>query len=253
MDDPFGVMVPAIELGLAIEALREQVALRTAAEERLTAVVADFADRQQALRAAEELAQMGSWIWKVGTTTVIWSEQVHRIFGTDPDGEPPTFDDAMSMVHPDDHDIAVGNIRESLATGVAYQTEHRIVRRDGSIRRIRGAGRAELDSSGVAQRLVGSLQDVTDLLAAEEELQRSRDLFAGVLDAATEQSIIATDARGFITVFNKGAERMLGYRAEEMIGRTPEVLHDPVEIRQRAEELGIAPGFAVFLDTAARG
>ena len=253
MADGSGVISAAVEPAVTVEMLHEQIALRIAAEERLAVVVADVVDRSHALRAAEELARMGSWTWMVGSQTLIWSDQVHQIFGTDPDGPVPTFDAAMEMIHPDDREMAVGKIREALATGGSYQTDHRIVRPNGEVRRIHGAGRAELDAAGVPRRFVGSLQDVSDMLDAEQELQRSRDLFAGVLDAATEQSIIATDAQGLITVFNRGAERMLGYRAREMLGRTPELLHDPEEIRRRADELGIAPGFDVFLATAARG
>lgn len=84
-------------------------------------------------------------------------------------------------------------------------------------------------------------------------MQASRDLFAGVLDAVTEQSIIATDADGLITVFNAGAERMLGYSASEMIGTTPDRLHDGEEIRHRAAELGLPPDVRVFLAGPATG
>lgn len=108
---------------------------------------------------------------------------------------------------------------------------------------MRGSGRTEMDSSGQPVRLTGGLQDVTEMRVAARELNRSRDLFAGVLDAATEQSIIATDPDGLITVFNTGAERMLGYTAREMIGTSPERLHDAGEIRDRAAELGMEPGF----------
>jgi PAS domain S-box-containing protein len=89
------------------------------------------------------------------------------------------------------------------------------------------------------------------LVAAE----RARTAFvSGLLSAATEQSIIATDPNGIITVFNRGAERMLGYTAEEMVGKTtPIVLHDPEEVRARAAELGVAPGFEVFSEQARRG
>jgi PAS domain S-box-containing protein len=59
-----------------------------------------------------------------------------------------------------------------------------------------------------------------------------------VLDAASEVSIVATDPDGVITLFNRGSERMLGYRAEEMVGReTPLRFHLAAEVEQRAREL----------------
>jgi diguanylate cyclase (GGDEF)-like protein/PAS domain S-box-containing protein len=80
-----------------------------------------------------------------------------------------------------------------------------------------------------------------------------------VLDGA-EYSIISTDTAGTIVSFNAAAQRMLGYRAEEVIGKTsPAVIHDPDEVRQHAielsQELGepVEPGFDVFVAKARRG
>ena len=93
-----------------------------------------------------------------------------------------------------------------------------------------------------------------DFERARREERATADLFAAVLRAATEYSIIGTTPDGVITVFNHGAERLLGYRAEEMIGKlTPAAIHDPAEVATRATELGIAPGFEVFAATARRG
>lgn len=72
-----------------------------------------------------------------------------------------------------------------------------------------------------------------------------------MLRAAAEFSVIATDDHGMITVFSEGAERMLGYRADEAIGRlTPLAFHDPAEITACARELGIDPGFEVLVRLA---
>ena len=55
--------------------------------------------------------------------------------------------------------------------------------------------------------------------------------------------MIATDTEGVITVFNPGAERLLGYRAEDMVGQqTPAVLHLPEEVQARGQELSQACG-----------
>ncbi len=72
-------------------------------------------------------------------------------------------------------------------------------------------------------------------------------LFGAMIRAATDYAVVATDLDGLITVFNAGAERLLGYTAAELVGRcTPGVFHDPGEIVRRAEELGVEPGFDVF-------
>ena len=71
----------------------------------------------------------------------------------------------------------------------------------------------------------------------------TRATLESIFNAATQLSIIATDRSGVITVFNTGAERMLGYTAEEMIGKcTPEVIHLGSEMEQRSRELTAAKG-----------
>ena len=66
---------------------------------------------------------------------------------------------------------------------------------------------------------------------AQAELQ-------ALLDAATEVAIIAVDADHVVRLFNRGAEKMLGYRASEVLGeQCPLGVHDPLELAARAEEL----------------
>ena len=81
------------------------------------------------------------------------------------------------------------------------------------------------------------------------EVRATRDRLSGVLSAATGNAIIAIDLKGTITVFNPGAESMLGYRAEEVVG-TRHAGAVPRGRRARAARqsaLGIEPTFAAFL------
>jgi len=78
-----------------------------------------------------------------------------------------------------------------------------------------------------------------------------------VLLDSTNLSIIATDQDGLIVTFNRAAERMLGYEANEVVGHcTPAIFHDYEEVVARAhslsEELGrvVVPGFDVFVANA---
>jgi len=75
------------------------------------------------------------------------------------------------------------------------------------------------------------------------ELGRLNVLLESVLNAATEVSIIATDLDGTIRIFNRGAERLLGYTAEEVVGKsTPLSFHLPEELQRRAAELSAQLG-----------
>lgn len=94
---------------------------------------------------------------------------------------------------------------------------------------------------------VTAFRDVTEERKTARALREARDLFAGVLHAASEQAIIGTDPLGRITVFNNGAERLLGWTETEMLGRTPIDFHLESEVSARASELGIPTGFEVFV------
>jgi len=115
------------------------------------------------------------------------------------------------------------------------------------------------DATGNLVGIQGIFSDVTEKKRAEIELNQTRARLQAVLDAATQVSIIATDVNGVIDVFNAGAERMLGYTAEEMVGRqTPQIIHVETEVLSRGQELTQElgrkiDGFRVFVENASRG
>ncbi|SEM98255.1 PAS domain S-box-containing protein/diguanylate cyclase (GGDEF) domain-containing protein [Pseudomonas sp. ok272] len=89
-------------------------------------------------------------------------------------------------------------------------------------------------------------QRTRELRTREQELRQAHSQLQGVLDAATQVAIIATDLRGVITTFNAGAEQMLGYRADEVLGQTAlHSLHLPKELAARAAELSLLHGWPV--------
>lgn len=83
-------------------------------------------------------------------------------------------------------------------------------------------------------------------LVSEAALARTSALLTNVLDAASEVSIIATDNQGQVTLFNRGAERLLGYTADEIIGKhSPALFHLPAEVVARGSELSEILGYPV--------
>ncbi|MGA8004617.1 MAG: ATP-binding protein, partial [Burkholderiales bacterium] len=98
-----------------------------------------------------------------------------------------------------------------------------------------------------------------DANALAEDDRKASALQNAILTSASF-SIIATDEKGIIQLFNLGAERMLGYTSEEVVNRvSPSDMHDPQEVTARARELSlelgtpIAPGFEALAYKASHG
>lgn len=98
-----------------------------------------------------------------------------------------------------------------------------------------------------------------DVERRTRELHQANDFLKSLLASASELSIIATDVNGLITHFSTGAEKLLGYRADEMVHQqTPIILHSPEEVMTRGNhlthELGYdVSGFDVFVARAKQG
>lgn len=112
----------------------------------------------------------------------------------------------------------------------------------------------------MADQIESKTTDLEDQIAkrhaAEVVLSETSQLQQAILDGAN-QSIISTDADGIIRTFNSTAERWLGWKAEEVVGRlSPGAFSDPAEVVAYAEELTrelgrpIAPGFETFVARA---
>lgn len=106
---------------------------------------------------------------------------------------------------------------------------------------------------------VVTVEDIHERKMLEMELHEKSALQRAVLDSAI-QSVIATSPEGIITVFNRGAERLLGHRAEDVVGAvTPAIIHLESEVIARSEELSrmlgrpVAPGFETVVALAKTG
>lgn len=129
---------------------------------------------QRTLAAAEELAGMGSWDMDLRTGRGVWSDNMFRLRGLEPQSVEPTPEMLADLIHPDDRDGVAAVLKGALEEpervpreGVTI--EFRMMRPDGSVREFRARGRVEWDEEGPA-RWVGAAQDITDLRLAEREI-----------------------------------------------------------------------------------
>jgi len=113
----------------------------------------------------------------------------------------------------------------------SYQIEKRYVHKDGRLVHCFLTVSALYDENGHISSLIGQVVDITENIKAKKELQRSLNDMQVLLDATTEVIIIETDSNHVIRKFNKGAENLLGYSAEEVVGKqTPKLFHLEEEV-----------------------
>src|SRR5207247_8707994 len=104
----------------------------------------------------------------------------------------------------------------------------------------------------------GLVYDISERKLVQEQLAQVKTQLEFVLNSATGASIVSTDVRGRITIFNPGAERMLGYTTQEMVGRSCDVLHYEPEVTERCRALAAQLGrrvnrFDVLVENARQG
>ncbi|NOT21640.1 MAG: PAS domain S-box protein, partial [Nitrospiraceae bacterium] len=205
---------------------------------------------------ASRAAKIGVWDWNIQKNCLEWNEQMFELYGIQKEDFCNNYDAWLSSVFPDDKAIFDRAIQKALNREEPYNLSFRVNWPDGSLHFLKAHAEVKWDQNGGPLRMTGINYDITEQKRAEEEL-KLRDVWQkAVLDCAG-YAIIATTPDGIIQTFNPAAEQMLGYTAEEVIGKiTPAVIHDPEEVADRAkifsEELGeqIEPGFEVFVAKA---
>lgn len=130
---------------------------------------------EQDLAEAQRLAHIGSWSWAVGDNQVIWSAELHRIYGLDPGGGPASFEQYLSRVHPDDRERVATAVRRTMETLEPYEHEYRIVWPDGRVRWVHAAGAVSAVEHGLPARLGGFCHDITDRREAEDNRRQAQD------------------------------------------------------------------------------
>ena len=185
------------------------------------------------------------------------SENLRAIMGyttqemtTDPKGWP-------ERLHPDDARRAFGEMLPLIGRG-GGSIEYRFRHRDGHYIWIQDTFKVVSDDQGHPLELVGAWADITERKQAEQtalkanaEIEETKRYLTRLIESSPD-AIIATDKNEIVVLFNEGAETLLGYRVEEVIGRPTIELYDSeerakdvlIEMRKRG---GTASGYESVL------
>ncbi|KQX13554.1 PAS domain-containing sensor histidine kinase [Flavobacterium sp. Root420] len=153
--------------------------------------------------------------------------------GIEPSGEA----EWRAMIHPDDFDENAKIWSHSLATGAAYRCDVRVKRKDGNYRWHAVIGEPVLDIDNTIIKWVGAFTDIhtekaftheleqqvaartKELSLMNESLQKSEERYHLMVEEVQDYAILYLNHEGIVENWNLGAEKIKGYKAEEIIGK----------------------------------
>lgn len=152
-------------------------------------------DALHRLNEAQHLAKVGSWELDLVGNRLHWSDEIFCMFEVDRMKFGASYEAFLNAIHPDDRDAVNKAYTESLTDRKPYEIAHRLKMADGRIKYVVETCESYFDAEGKPLRSVGTVQDITELHAVEQELSRHREhLEVLVRDRTIELEAAKNDA-----------------------------------------------------------
>ncbi len=224
-------------------------------------VAAALRRSERELAAAQRITHCGSWEIELVDLTdffrsvVYWSDEVFRILGYEPGEIEATTENFFRAVHPDDRDRLKEAVDSLIETGTTSPVEHRVIRPDGSVRIVSELSELQYDAQHRPVRMIGTVQDVTELRATETQLVFADrmasvgTLAAGVaheinnplaavvanldLLALALRDVSDAETLGYLHDARDGADRVRAIVRDLMVySRSDDTHRDPVDVQR---------------------
>ncbi len=193
-----------------------------------------LSEKKMLLDKSQEIAHLGTWEFNVLSGQLIWSDEVYRIFGFQPNEIVPAYNVFLESVYPDDRQLIDSVYFKSLAENKpGYEFEHRIIRRHSrEMRYVFEKCEHIRNSLGQIVRSVGIVQDITETKMAEISLRESEEKFRSFIQFFGEPMFSFNRDETYRFV-NESFANTLGKTPEEIIGKTPYEIFSPDEAEKR--------------------
>jgi two-component system sensor histidine kinase/response regulator len=159
----------------------------------LRRLIATLASREQQLATAQAIAGIGSWEYDVVADRTVWSDELFRIYGIDPDEFRGDYEAFLEFIHPEDRDDVRAAVASTFDGPDEFAWQARVVRGDGGERWCRGLGRVERGADGRPVRMIGTDQDITEQVRADQQLaeaSRRLSLLRDVAEVANKSTVL---------------------------------------------------------------
>jgi PAS domain S-box-containing protein len=142
----------------------------------------------------QQLSGIGFWTLDLVHGELWWSEQIYELFEVDAARFAPSYDSFLEAIHPEDRELVDRAYQASVAEHSTCDIQHRLLRKDGSIRWVRECGVTRYSEDGTPLSSSGSVQDITGLVESEQRHHLDKTALLAAQQRQREQRILLADA-----------------------------------------------------------
>lgn len=193
------------------------ISVRKHAEETLS-------NKTQQLLEAQQLAHIGSWEWDIVNNKIEWSDELYRIYGLNPKEFNADYETFLKYIHDDDRERIDNVVKKAFAEHQSFNFEHKLVQPDGTLKILSSRGRVIINDQGIAVRMSGTAQDITEQVKNRQELKESEERFVKIFDSNPVPMTLTEIKTNKIKYANKLFYNAFGYSEKEVIGHTADEL-----------------------------
>jgi diguanylate cyclase (GGDEF)-like protein/PAS domain S-box-containing protein len=190
--------------------LEKKVVQRTAALRR---AVANLSESEERFRLAMHGANDGLWDCNLRTNKVYLSPRWKSMLGYGEHELRDRLDSWRLLVHPEDKSAAMGKLRRVLLGEESFETEYRMLHKNGHYVDILSRAFPVIDENGKVVRLVGTHVDISERKRVERSLRQAAAVFT-----STHEGVVVTDINARIVAVNPAFRSITGYSDDELLG-----------------------------------
>jgi GAF domain-containing protein/PAS domain-containing protein len=207
------VAIAAVAAGTILAAVLSAVRLR---HERRITEAQPIIDQAARLTRAMHAGRMGEWRWALDSGVVMWDDELHRLYGLEPDTFGGRFEDWVPLIHDEDREHVLASVDAAMASNERFRYDHRCVWPNGEVHWLEAVGEPLLDEAGQVAGAVGLAWDVDerhrqlDERARLLEVERAARVRAEFLARAHEVLTRSVDAGEIMHQVTQAAVPELG-------------------------------------------
>lgn len=186
------------------------------------------------------LAKIGFWAYEIQTGDVFFTEGIDNFLRCRFNDLNENLEGFLTYVHSDDMGI-VKEATQNVLVGKEYDIEYRIVKPNEQVKYIRENTKVILDENNNPIKMVGIIKDITEKRELQKEVERKKEKINKIerrFNSLIKESVdvfVILDSDKRIVYLSEASEKVLGYKAQEHIGRKMYDYHEQCEMHKLTE------------------